>query len=160
MAIDGSTELVGWAIFEGRKRIDSGTYKSVSGDIEKRMESIRFFIDSQIKLYGVHDLILEDIHLTYRNRLPQVHVYRALAMIRGVLCVVAVQNKCDIYFLIPNEWRSELSIKCGGRNTREDSKSSALEYISQFTKREIGIDEAEALAIMMSFIQHHNRENS
>ena len=160
LAVDGSSDMIGWAIFDGTKRLDSGTYSAASGKLDKRIESIRIFIEMLVKQYNVHDLILEDIHLQYRNRSPQVHVYRALAMTRGVLGNVGTQNGCDVYFLCPNEWRSELGIKCGGKNLREDSKQSVMEYITNLmpNKPDIYIDEAEAIAIGIAFLRHNIKE--
>lgn len=156
LALDGSTDIVGWCIFDGMNRIKSGVFRAQSGNIDKRIESIRLFVDMIIKEYNVDEVILEDIQLQYRNRMPQVKVYRALAMVRGVLANVAFQNKCEHYFILPNEWRSILGIKCGGRNDREISKKSAEIFITKFTEEKMEIDEIEAICLGMAFILFNN----
>ena len=153
LSIDGSTDAVGYCVWYGMERLKSGTYHAVSGEPEKRVESIRFFIDTLIKEYKVKDVILEDIQLQYRNRIPQVHVYRALAMVRGVIANTAFRNECKIYFINPSEWRSALGIKCGGGSNREISKQSAVEFMAKYTKEAMEIDEIEAICIGMGFMK-------
>lgn len=156
LSIDGSTDIIGWCVFNGMKRVKSGVFRAQSGNIDKRIESVRIFLDTIIKQYKIEEVILEDIQLQYRNRMPQVKVYRALAMVRGVMSNVAYQNKCDCYFILPNEWRSILGIKCGGRNDREISKKSAELFIKKFTEDLMEIDEIEAICLGMAFILFNN----
>ena len=162
MGIDGSTTSSGWAIFEseGCRRIASGRIKTKGIDWREKIEYEWDSFCNIIEKYKPKKIFMEDVPMK-DGKLTIVK----LGAVQGMAICLAAQYKIDIYFLLPNEWRSGLGLYDGTRQGthREILKKKAVEtanelfglnllWLKEKSKKNED-DEAEAILIAYSQIK-------
>lgn len=63
LALDQSSQISGYSVFDGKKLIASGTFTASSNDVGKRFEYIRNKVNELIDKYKIEEIKLEDIQL-------------------------------------------------------------------------------------------------
>ena len=63
LALDQSSQISGYSVFDGNKLIASGTFTASSNDVGKRFEYIRNKVNELIDKYKIEEIKLEDIQL-------------------------------------------------------------------------------------------------
>ena len=61
LALDQSSQISGYSVFDGNKLIASGTFTASSNDVGKRFEYIRNKVNELIDKYKIEEIKLEDI---------------------------------------------------------------------------------------------------
>ena len=162
MGIDGSTTSSGWAIFEsdGCKRLASGRIQFNDKNWRERIFKEWKVFDKIIQKYHPKKIYMEDVPMKDGKS-----TILKLGSVQGMALCLASQYDIDIYFLLPNEWRSGLGLYDGTRQGthREILKRKAVEtanslfnlnllWVKEKSKRNED-DEAEALLIAYSQIK-------
>ncbi len=140
LALDQSSRVSGYAIFQEQELVTSGTFAYTDSDMGKRLFKIREHVKQLIQVYEVNELAFEDIQMQGGN----VVTYRALAETLGVLEELAAELGIK-YTIVPAvTWRSTLGIQ--GR-VRADQKRSAQEYALKTYQKQVSEDESDAICI-------------
>lgn len=63
LALDQSSQISGYSVFDGKNLIASGTFTASSNDVGKRFEYIRNKVNELIDKYKIEEIKLEDIQL-------------------------------------------------------------------------------------------------
>ena len=150
LALDQSSRISGYAIFEDGKLINYDQFTFTNTDLGKRLERIRNKVYNLIKEYNIDEVILEDIQLenTVGNN---VITYKALAEVIGVITELLTELKIKYSLISPSTWRKQLSI-LGYK--RADCKLKAQNYV----KMHYGIETSEDIcdAICIGASQYNN----
>ena len=143
LALDQSSRVSGYAIFEDGKLIDSNYFSFSNAELDKRLERIRNKVKELIDQYKINEVVLEDIQLedTVGNN---VVTYKALAEVIGVITELLVELKIKYLLISPNVWRKQLSIS-GYR--RADCKQKAQRYVKEHYNIESTEDVCDAICI-------------
>ncbi|MGL4792441.1 MAG: crossover junction endodeoxyribonuclease RuvC [Aeromonas jandaei] len=156
LGLDLATDLSGYAIFKGRKRIASGTVKSIGSKKYGKFNHMKDMIMELCKGYNVDDVAIEDIVLKYNpiTKQPMLKTYKSLAEMRGVIICEMVAfgiKENNIVTYSASEWRAVHNIKQGRGVKRDTTKNSAMEKLHE-SMPNATIDEVEAVLIAMAHI--------
>lgn len=143
LALDQSSRVSGYAVFEDGKLISSNYFSFSNAELGKRLERIRIKIKELIDQYKINEVVLEDIQLedTVSNN---VVTYKALAEVIGVITELLVELKIKYSLIQPNVWRKQLSIS-GYR--RADCKQKAQKYVKDHYNLDASEDVCDAICI-------------
>lgn len=146
LALDASSTITGWSVFEDGKYIKSG-YIDLKKDknSEHRLYEMASKITDLISYFKPHKIILED---TYSS--PNVSTLKTLANLAGAIKFYCYLHEIEVEMIYPSEWRKHLKIQEKGAK-RDELKNKALNVCqNQLGLPLIEIDEAEAICINMS----------
>lgn len=143
LALDQSSRITGYAIFEDGKLIDYNYFSFTNADLGKRLERIRNKVQELVKNHHIDKVVLEDIQLenTVGNN---VVTYKALAEVIGVITELLTEMNVQYELIFPNIWRKQLSIM-GYR--RAECKAKAQQYVKTHYNIESTEDVCDAICI-------------
>ena len=145
LALDQSSRVTGYAIFEDSKLIASGTFVKDDERIGYRLHDIKEKIESMIKEHGITHLVFEDIQLQQQG----VTTYRTLAEVLGVCEELAASMNIP-YTIVPSvTWKSTLGIK---GKARPEQKRNAQAFVVNTYNKKVTQDESDAICIGTHFI--------
>ena len=143
LALDQSSRISGWSIFENGELKHYGKFDADDNDLGKRLIYIREQVLKLINKYSVNQVVIEDIQLQ-DNVLNNVKTYKTLAEVIGVLEEAFTEHKIS-YSIIPSSiWKSALGIK--GRD-RKAQKQAAQNYVQVTYGKKPSQDECDAICI-------------
>lgn len=144
LALDQSSRITGWAVFDGEKLEAYGKiiYDS-STPIENRLYGLRSQIKKLIENYSIDEVILEDIQLQ-NNVVNNVQTFKTLAEVFGVLSELCVELKIPQSAVLASSWKSALGIK--GR-ARAEQKKNAQQWVIDTYACKPTQDECDAICI-------------
>lgn len=154
LALDQSSKITGWAIFDNGKLEQYGKFDSGDIELPARLTYIRNRIQDIIALQEIDEVVLEDIQLqnTVGNN---VVTYKALAEVIGVITQLLNEMRVPHTLIHSSTWKSALSIK--GRN-RPEQKRAAQQYVVNtyhMDKKKPTQDECDAICIGIAHTQNH-----
>ena len=136
LALDQSTKLVGWSIFEDGNLLNYGliTADEKEKNIVNRIEQIYIQIDKKIKEEGITNFVFED---TFSSR--NLKVSKVLAWMQGGIITMSFLNDYGFQIYAPNEWRSALGFKKKSKynpqpefkTNRDYQKWQAIDYANK-----------------------------
>lgn len=147
LALDQSSNINGYSIFENKQLIAHGIIKLGSGKLGKRLEKLKKEIILLIKEYNVSVILIEDIQLESKV-VNNVKTYKTLAEVIGVLEELFTELKIPYDLTPASVWRSKIHIK---GSSRAEQKRSAQLYVFEQTGEKVGEDESEAICIGVSY---------
>lgn len=148
LALDQSSRVTGYAIFEDSKLITSGTFVKDDERIGYRLNDIKETIESMIEEYGITHLVFEDIQLQQQG----VTTYRTLAEVLGVCEELAASMNIP-YTIVPSvTWKSTLGIK---GKARPEQKRNAQAFVVNTYGLKVSQDTADAICIGTAFLQQN-----
>lgn len=143
LALDQSSHISGWSIFENGELKQYGKFDADDDDLGKRLIYIRKQVLKLINKYSVNQVIIEDIQLQ-DNVLNNVKTYKTLAEVIGVLEEMLTEKGIS-YSMVPSSiWKSALGIK--GRD-RKAQKQAAQNYVQLIYGKKPSQDECDAICI-------------
>lgn len=140
LALDQSSQVSGFAVFDNGQLIDSGTFTLLGTNIGKRLVKYKKKIAELIEKYDIEEVAFEDIQMQAGN----VHTFKVLAEIYGVTEEYLSEQGHSYQVISSNTWKSELGIK--GKK-RDEQKRNCQEYVLQHYGQKVTQDEADAIAI-------------
>ena len=143
LALDQSSKITGYAIFEENKLIKSGTYNATGSNLDYRLEKIRQWLNNIITVENIDKVFLEDIQLE-NNIGNNVSTYKILAEVIGVITELLVELKVDYEILASNVWRKRLSLWAPDRAA---CKQRAKQYVKTKYKLDVSEDTCDAICI-------------
>lgn len=125
LALDQSSRISGYAIFNNNKLEKSGTFTARAKDIDQRLEQIRIWVKTLIKAEDIEKVVLEDIQLE-NNIGNNVITYKMLAEVIGVITELLVELGLEYEIIAPSVWRKKLSLWAPNRAM---CKQKAKDYV-------------------------------
>lgn len=146
LALDQSTKITGYAVFEGDKLISYGTYVTNANDQGERISELKMWLCSMIEKWQPDEVGLEGIQYQ-----PEVGVvtFETLARLQGGLMLSLTEWKIPYRICPTNTWRANCKVK--GR-TRIEKKRSMRFIIKDKYDVSVTEDEADAVGIGMYMV--------
>ena len=126
LALDQSSRVTGWAVFDGKELIKYGKFEFDSSvPIAKRLCKIRLEIKNLIEIHNIDELVLEDIQLQ-NNVINNVQTFKTLAEVFGVITEYCEEINLPWSAVLASSWKHTLGIKGADRTAQ---KRNAQQYI-------------------------------
>lgn len=122
LALDQSSQVSGYAIFEDDKLIHYGVISNDQPNIGVRLNYLRQEVIKLVEQYNIDEVIMEDIQLQ-----ANVATFKILAEVFGVLFELFTDLKIKHSAVLSTVWKSSLGIK--GKD-RAAQKRSAQEWVT------------------------------
>ena len=142
LALDQSSRVNGWAVFEDGSLHDCGKFE-LTGDVGERLVDFRQEVLDLIIEYEVDSVAFEDIQLQ-GNVANNVTTFKTLAMIFGVLTELCEEKNIPYEVVHSQTWKSTLGIK--GR-TRPEQKKASQAYVLSTYQVKASQDTCDAICI-------------
>ena len=143
LALDQSSRINGWAIFEDNKLISYGKFSLEDEEIEKRLIQLSKFICRVVKEKKIDEIALEDIQMQTSVG-NNVKTFKVLAQVQGVVLFTAEMLGIPHTVVSAAAWKSTLGIK--GKNRPEQKKNAQL-YVEEHYHIKPTQDECDAICI-------------
>lgn len=126
LALDQSSRVTGWAVFDGDKLQEYGKFEFDSSiPIGTRLHLIKKQVNGLISKYQIEELVLEDIQFQ-TNVVNNVQTFKTLAEVFGVIIELCEELKLPWSAVLASSWKHTLGIK--GSN-RAAQKKNAQDFI-------------------------------
>jgi len=151
LALDQSTQITGWALYEDGSLKDYGKINP-SGDLINRLIKMRDWVKNKAKNILNENknltIAIEEIQLQMATN-QNVVTFKKLAYAQAILLELFTEHNIPYEIVSASTWKSKCGIK--GKN-RAEQKRAAQEYV----KEEFGIsatqDECDAICIGKSLV--------
>ena len=152
LALDQSSRITGWAVFEDNNLVDSGTFTCANDSFGQRLVDIANKVFILIQTYSIDEVAIEDIQLqgSVGNN---VVTYKKLAEFYGVLEEKLTEAGIPYQTVFSSTWKSSLDIK--GR-ARADQKKNAQLYVQNTYNKKVSQDESDAICIGSYVVKEKN----
>lgn len=127
LALDQSSHITGYAIFENGKLTFYDKFEFDDEDIGVRLEKIRARVQKIISEHNIEEVVMEDIQLQ-NNVGSNVQTFKILAEVFGVIYELLTELKIPNSAVLASSWKSTLNIR--GKN-RSEQKRNAQIYIQE-----------------------------
>lgn len=139
LALDDSTTVTGWSVFDDNNLITYGKYTAPSIDLIDRIIATEDWLVSMINNWNPNIVAIEDIQMQ-----KNVQLFKALAKLQGVLQACIVRQKREYYIIHSQTWKAYCKIN---GKTRTDQKRSAQLIVGELYKIKATQDETDAICI-------------
>lgn len=150
LALDQSSYITGWSIYENNKLIKYGTYAVNYESEANRINCVKEWLINMINAWQIDYVWLEDIQLQdhkngeeYSEKIG-VTTYKVLAHLQGVLINALYANGIPYNIVHTATWRKFCNIK---GKARPDKKKNAQLQVLDWYGLNVDIDAAEAICI-------------
>lgn len=152
LALDQSSRVSGWAVFDDNNLVVSGTFTCAQEDFGERLVKIVKNVKILIDTYNITEVAIEDIQLqgSVGNN---VVTYKKLAEVYGVLEEQLTEWGIPYQTVFSSTWKSSLGIK--GR-ARAEQKKAAQAYVETIYGKKVSQDESDAICIGSYVIKDKN----
>lgn len=143
LALDQASRVSGWSIFIDGELKKWGHLVTEQEDIGERLVTIRKFIIDTVQEWEIDTIAFEDIQMqsTVGNN---VHTFKTLANVYGVVYETAVELNKKVIILPSVTWKSKLQIK--GKKRPEQKKNAQL-WVQSIYNVKATQDECDAICI-------------
>lgn len=142
LALDQSTKLTGWSLYDDDKLVDYGTFKTGDAKDEiKRCSEVKSWILSMIEKTKPDIIGLEGIQ--YQKNIGVV-VFETLAELKGILRNALFERNILVIVCPTNTWRAHCGVK---GKTRAEKKTFMKQLVKQWYDVSVSDDEADAIGI-------------
>lgn len=141
LALDQSTHLTGWSIYDNEQLIAYGIYETVNEQQIDRMNEVKEWLVSMIINWRPDFIGLEGIQ--YQSS-AGVTTFEALARLQGVLMECCFENRLPFEICHTATWRQACGVK---GKSRIEKKRSMKELVKNWFDVGVSEDEADAIGI-------------
>lgn len=149
LALDQSSHITGWAVFDGDKLVAHGKISVDDPDIGERLYKIKTQVIELIDKYKITEVVFEDIQLQ-TNVVQNVRTFKVLAEVFGVLYETFTELELPNEAVLAASWKSTLGIRGIDRATQ---KKNAAEYVAKIYNIKATQDECDAICIGTHYIK-------
>ena len=149
LALDQSSRITGWAVFDGDKLVAHGKISVDDPDIGERLYKIKTQVMELIDKYEITEIVFEDIQLQ-TNVVQNVRTFKVLAEVFGVLYETFTELEIPNEAVLASSWKSTLGIRGADRATQ---KRNATEYVANTYNIKATQDECDAICIGTHYIK-------
>ena len=139
LALDQSTRISGWSVFEDKELKDFGHWTETSDSIGKRILNISNHIKDLINKYDPDLVVFENIQLQNRN--IGVDTFQKLAWVQGAIISVLEEWDVEYKIIYASEWLK------GSDKHRNEQKKIAQQWVKDTYNLKCTQDEADAICI-------------
>ena len=151
LALDDSTTITGWAIFDDDQLIRYGKIQMTQSNPLERIAATKQWMLSMIAKWKPNRVAIEDIQ---QQDNPQ--VFKVLAQLQGVLENALFENKYEFDVIHVASWRSFCEVK--GRS-RSDLKKNAQAKVKLWYDKTVTQDEADAICLGKFAVNQYAKNN-
>lgn len=158
LSIDNALAVSGWAVWEDKKLVKYGTFKTKSTDnIEKRLYDIKYEIIDLIDDNRIDQVFFEDCQ-SQNNRNMQ--TYHKLSMVKATILLTCFEKEKPTICLSPSSWRSILNTKFKFKfgRARAEQKKRAKEFVKEHFNVDATEDECDAICLGYAGILNLNNQ--
>ena len=148
LALDQSSRITGYAIFDDNNLIKCGKFELASDDVGQRLVQYRQHIEKLIEENDIDEVAFEDIQM--QTQINNVQTFKVLAEIFGVTQEYLAEQGHSYKIVSSNTWKSQLNIK--GKQRAEQKKNAQLYVLNTYNKK-VSQDEADAICIGASILK-------
>ena len=148
LALDQSSRITGYAIFDDKGLIKSGKFELTSDDVGQRLVQYRQHVEKLIEENDIDEVAFEDIQM--QSQVNNVQTFKVLAEIFGVTQEYLAEQGHSYKIVSSNTWKSQLNIK--GKQRAEQKKNAQLYVLNTYNKK-VSQDEADAICIGASILK-------
>lgn len=145
LALDQSTRISGWSVFENKELKDFGHWTETSDSIGKRILNISNHIKDLINKYDPDLVVFENIQLQNRN--IGVDTFQKLAWVQGAIISVLEEWDVEYKIIYASEWRKSCDFLKGNDKHRNEQKKIAQQWVKDTYNLKCTQDEADAICI-------------
>ena len=127
LALDQSTRISGWSVFEDKELKDFGHWAETSDQIGKRILNISNHIKDLINKYDPDLVVFENIQLQNRN--VGVDTFQKLAWVQGAIISVLEEWDVEYKIIYASEWRKSCDFLKGNDKHRNEQKKIAQQWV-------------------------------
>lgn len=134
LGLDASTTKTGYAIFDDDKLIEYGCIKPKSTlHWRERIAKMGEEIATIIGRFDVDEIIIEDVPLMEKKKVPNQKVSMMLGAVQGMVVTISSQLKVPVVYKLPSQWRSPLDLFDGTRNgtKRDEMKQKSIKLANK-----------------------------
>lgn len=154
LALDQSSRITGYAIFEDSKLVKYGKFEVSDNDIDQRLVKIKTKVEELIQQYHIDKVAFEDIQLQ-DNVANNIQTFKVLAEVYGVIAEMLAERGLPQTTVLASSWKSTLGIK--GR-TRPEQKRNAQQYIQQQYGIKPAQDTVDAICIGLHYLYQNQND--
>lgn len=155
LALDQSSLITGWAVFDNNKIQEYGKISLSSGTpVEKRLIQIKQQVSELIDKFKIDEVVLEDIQMQ-ANVVNNVVTFKTLAWVQSVILVLCAERGIPATLVLASSWKHTLGIK--GAN-RAAQKKNAQEYVLNNYSIKTIQDTVDAICIGLHYIKQNSEE--
>lgn len=149
LALDQSSRVTGYAIFQDNALVSFGQFEVSDTDIGRRLLQIKQHIVRLINEYEITEVAFEDIQMQ-GNVANNVQTFKILSEVFGVIHELLTELNIP-YTIVPSvSWKSKLNIK--GR-ARAEQKKNAQNYVINTYNIKASQDTCDAICIGTYMLQ-------
>lgn len=156
LAIDQSSKLNGYAIFDDNKLINSGVF-SAKGKYGQRLFEIGEWLQEIISKNDIEKICFEEVQYQTKDEVKvdcagpnsNHNTFKRLAQVQGVFIFICKKLQIDFEIVSPSVWRKSVGIY---EIYRQPQKQKAQQKVKEWFDKDCGDDEAEAICIGKYFI--------
>ena len=141
LALDQSSHITGWAVFDGSQLIKYGTYIAQTEDEAARLHEIKEWVMSMVSNWVPDIIAIEGIQ--YQQNFGVV-TFQILARLQGVLMEMCYGLNIPCKVCPTNTWRAHCGVK--GKQ-RSDKKRSMQMLVKEWFDISVSDDESDAIGI-------------
>ena len=145
LALDQSTRISGWSVFEDKELKDFGHWTETSDQIGKRILNISNHIKDLVNKYDPDLVVFENIQLQNRN--VGVDTFQKLAWVQGAIISVLEEWDVEYKIIYASEWRKSCDFLKGNDKHRSEQKKIAQQWVKNTYNLKCTQDEADAICI-------------
>lgn len=149
LALDQSSRISGWAIFENGALVKYGKWDFNDDNVGVRLVKIRNACMQLIQEESIDEVVMEDIQLQ-----ENVQLFKILAEVFGVIYELITELKLPVTAVLASSWKSTLGIK--GKQ-RAEQKRNAQQYIINTYNIKPTQDECDAICIGLHHLSNKNK---
>ena len=141
LALDQSSHLTGWSIYDDQKLIAYGVHEATGAREDERNHEVKEWVLSMVSNWKVDKVGIEGIQ--YQQSIG-VTTFQTLARLQGILIDLCIELKIPYLICPTNTWRAHCDVK--GR-ARSDKKRSMQLLVKKWFDVSVSEDEADAVGI-------------
>ena len=139
LALDDSTTITGWAVFDDEELVGYGKIEMTQKTPLERISGVKQWMFSMLMKWRPDVVAIEDI-----QQQKNVQIFKVLAHLQGVLLNTLFENKTEFEIVHVASWRSYCEVR--GRS-RAELKKNAQARIKDWYDVSVSQDEADAICL-------------
>ena len=159
MAIDQSSRVTGYAIYDNEQLIKFGHFSiPANKTMGQRLKSFHSHLSELLETYHIEQLYFEGIQLQNGNA----ETYKKLAMVQGIVFFTCDVKQIPCTELMPSHWRKILTEKHNWKfgRSRAEQKQKAAEFVNKIFQEKPTEDECDAICLGLAGIYEDKTKRS
>lgn len=142
LALDLSTNITGWAVFDGTNLINHGVIRAEKSDKPmKRMHTMREGIQEITKQYDITQAVIEEVYQSGGYK-----TFKSLCKLQGVIEYnLIVHDRVPVDFVYPTTWKSFNGVT--GRQRAAQKASSKKIVKDKYNIDVVSDDESDVILL-------------